>query len=76
MKTNQVTEDGIYILKAGKLISVWIRATRLDGNKHLHLWRDVMDWNGNVYKPEELEAYEVTSKLNTTLPNATIQSYV
>lgn len=76
MKATEVKEDGIYLLSAGRLVSVWVRSTRLDGEKELYLWRDAMDWSGNVYRPEDLEAYKVNGRLHLSLPCSSVETYV
>jgi len=72
-----INEDGIYLLRAGRLNTVWIMSTRLDpsSKEKIHLWRDVQDWVGNVYSPEDLNAYKVVGRIHPS-NSPSIESFV
>jgi hypothetical protein len=76
-KAKDITEDGVYLLRAGMFNTVWIMATRknLETNETIHVWRDVQDWTGQGHKPEDLDAYDVVGKVRLQNP-PTIESFV
>lgn len=76
-KAKDITEDGIYILRAGRFNTVWIVATRknLETGDTFHVWRDVQDWTGQGHKAEDLDAYDVIGRLHQNSP-PTVETFV